>query len=330
MTEILLTPDEKRYVLYPIQHMDIWRLYKKHEASFWTSETIKFDHDLKDWAKLNADEQKFIKYVLAFFAASDGIISENIAQRFMNEVQVLEARIFYGFQIAMENIHSETYSMMIDLFVKDSTEKEFILNGINNIKSIKRKADFCKKWQDPSRPFGERLVAFAGVEGISFSSSFCAIFWLKKLGLLPGLCISNEYISSDEAIHFDMGCLLVSKLKDKPSVETIKEIFSELVEIEMDFVEECLQKGLKGMNADMMKQYVKFVTDQCLEQLANCKMYNVSNPFDWMEMISLKKHVNIHERENTNYMKPAVGIKTSSENLTFPNVKIMLEEETDF
>lgn len=310
--EPLLAETSDRFVLYPIQHNDMWEMYKKHVACFWTAEEIDLSGDLVHWDSLTEGEQHFVKYVLAFFAASDGIVNENIAVRFCNEVQVTEARMFYGFQIAMENIHSETYSLLIDTYIKDAKEKSTLLGAIEHIPCVKKKADWAIKWLEGDASFAERLVAFAAVEGIFFSGSFAAIFWLKKRGLMPGLTFSNELISRDEGLHCDFACLLYSKLQNKLTDERVYEIISEAVELEIEFLTDALPVSLIGMNAGLMARYIRFVSDRLLVALGVPKKYNDTNPFDWMELISLSGKTNFFERNVSEYSKS--GIKTNATN----------------
>ncbi|HPQ21891.1 MAG TPA: ribonucleotide-diphosphate reductase subunit beta, partial [Saprospiraceae bacterium] len=279
-TEPLLQENPGRFVIFPIKHDDIWQFYKKTEASFWTAEEIDLHQDISDWdKKLNDDERHFIKHVLAFFAASDGIVNENLAEHMVSEVQYPEAKFFYGFQIMMENIHSETYSLLIDTYIKDPKEKDFLFNAIDTLDCVKRKADWALRWIDKGN-FQERLIAFAAVEGIFFSGSFCSIFWLKKRGLMPGLTFSNELISRDEGMHCDFACLLYNNhIVNKLSKDTVKEIIMDAVEIEKYFVSDALPVNLIGMNADLMCQYIEFVADRLLASLAVSKVYNVENPF---------------------------------------------------
>ncbi len=302
MEDILVNTD-KRFVLFPILHEDIWVMYKKHVASFWTTEEIDLTNDLRDWEKLSNDEQKYIKYVLAFFAASDGIIVENLAQKFCNEVQYPEARAFYSFQSAMEQIHSETYSLLIDTYIKSTEEKKFLFNAINNIPIIRKKADWALKWINNNNNFSERLIGFVIVEGLFFSASFCAIYWLKKRGLMPGLTFSNELISRDEGLHCNFGCLLYSKLSNKLSSENIYNMIKEAIEIEKEFVSESLPVELIGMNSKLMIQYIEFIADRLLIQLGYEKLYNVLNPFEWMDMISLQGKTNFFEKRVGEYQK---------------------------
>lgn len=301
----------RRYVLFPIEYHAIWEMYKKAVASFWTAEEIDLATDLQDWEnKLTDNERYFLKHVLAFFAASDGIVTENLASRFLEEVQVPEARCFYGFQIAIENIHSETYSLLIDTYIRDSAEKQKLLGAMSTIPVIQKKGNWAIRAMDKDKfTFAQRLVAFAAVEGIFFSSSFCSIFWLKKRGLMPGLCFSNELISRDEGLHCDFACLLFSMLQNKPTFEEIKEILLEAAEIEMEFVSQSLPVSLLGMNCDWMCQYVQFVTDRLFVALGYPKHYNATNPFDWMEMISLQGKTNFFEKRVGEYQKCNVNIK---------------------
>jgi ribonucleoside-diphosphate reductase beta chain len=305
--EPLLIENAQRFVLFPIQHNDIWQMYKKHEASFWTAEEIDLSQDMKDWKSLNDNEQHFLKHVLAFFAASDGIVLENLAERFLKEVQVPEARCFYGFQIAMENVHSETYSLLIDTYIKDSAEKTRLFRAIETIPCIQQKAKWALKWIMSGNTFAERLLAFAAVEGIFFSGSFCAIFWLKKRGKMPGLTFSNELISRDEGLHCDFACLLYrDHVKHKLSQERVEEIIRDAVTIEKSFVCDSLPVELIGMNAKMMSQYIEFVADRLLVALGHKKIYNATNPFEWMEMISLQGKTNFFEKRVGEYQKAGV------------------------
>merc|ERR1739844_578840 len=286
IVEPLLKENPRRFVILPIQYGDIWQMYKKAEASFWTAEEVDLSKDLKDWENLKDDERYFVSHVLAFFAASDGIVNENLVERFMKEVQVPEARCFYGFQIAMENIHSEMYSLLIDTFIKEAAERERLFNAIETVPAVKKKADWAMKWiNNDAVSYAERVVAFASVEGIFFSGSFAAIFWLKKRGLMPGLTFSNELISRDEGLHTDFACLMFHHLKNKPSEERIVQIVSEAVEIEI--LTNALPVKLIGMNCDLMSIYIKFVADRLLRELSCQNIYNVENPFDFMENISL-------------------------------------------
>ncbi|MCH1612112.1 MAG: ribonucleotide-diphosphate reductase subunit beta, partial [Flavobacteriales bacterium] len=294
--------NENRYVMFPIVDEDIWKMYKKQMDCFWRAEEIDLSKDIKHWATLNNDEQHFIKHILAFFAASDGIVLENLGQRFMNEVQIAEARAAYGFQIMMENIHSETYSLLIDTLVKEEREKTNLFEAIQNFPCIKKKADWAIKWiNDKRSSFATRLIAFAAVEGIFFSGSFCSIYWLKKRGLMPGLTFSNELISRDEGMHTDFAVLLFSKLQKKPKKAKIVELIKEAVQIEQEFITEALPCKLIGMNAKLMKQYIEFVADRLIVQLGYPKIYNSANPFDFMEMISLEGKTNFFEKRVGDY-----------------------------
>jgi len=288
----------------------IWRMYKKAEASFWTAEEVDLAADIKDFnLRLSSDERHFIKHVLAFFAASDGIVLENLAAQFMKEVQIAEARCFYGFQIAIENIHSEMYSKLIDTYVRDNDEKYELFHAIETFSAIKKKADWALKWINDSDSFATRLVAFAAVEGIFFSGSFCAIFWLKKRGLMPGLCLSNVLISRDEGLHCDFACLLYSMLQHPPSPDVPTNIICEAVEIEKEFITESLPVALIGMNAPLMSQYIEFVADRLLVALGLPKVYHAANPFDWMELISIEGKTNFNEQRVPEYQKAGVAIK---------------------
>ena len=305
--EPILISNNNRFVLFPIQHDDIWAFYKKAEASFWTAEEIDLSPDLIDWEhKLNDNERHFVKHVLAFFAASDGIVNENLAENFLSEVQYTEAKFFYGFQVAAENIHSETYSLLIDTYIKDTAEKAHLFNAIDTLDCVRKKADWALKWIEKGT-FAERLVAFAAVEGIFFSGSFCSIFWLKKRGLMPGLCFSNELISRDEGLHCDFACLLYNNhVVNKLSKEKVQKIIVDAVEIEKEFILEALPVRLIGMNSELMAQYIEFVADRLLQELGNDKIYNVSNPFDFMEMISIQGKTNFFEKRVGEYQKAGV------------------------
>ena len=313
LTEPLLAPDDNRFVMFPIKFQDIWEMYKKQVDCFWRAEEIDLTKDLVNWESLNRDEKYFISMILAFFAASDGIVLENLASRFMNDVQVSEARAFYGFQIAMENIHSETYSLLIETYIKDKEEKSKLFNAIENFPCIKKKSDWAQKWiHDNRSSFATRLVAFACVEGIFFSGAFCSIYWLKKRGLMPGLTFSNELISRDEALHCEFAVLLYSKLVKKIDKARIHEIIKEAVEIESEFICEALPCRLIGMNSELMTQYIKFVADRLVVQLGYKKIYNAANPFDFMELISLEGKTNFFEKRNDSY---ALANKTVSEDV---------------
>jgi ribonucleotide reductase beta subunit family protein with ferritin-like domain len=300
--EILLSEEENRYVIFPIKHDEIWKMYKSAEANFWTTEELDLSKDYKDYQSLSDGERHFINNVLAFFAASDGIVNENLVERFCQDVKVLEAKFFYGFQIAMENIHSETYSLLIDTYVKDVEKKANLLNAVDNVPSVKKKADWAFKWiNDKDSSFATRVIAFAAVEGIFFSGSFCSIFWLKKRGLMPGLCHSNELISRDEGMHTEFAVLMYSMLKDKPSDGVVLEIIKEAVELEKEFITESLPCSLIGMNMDLMKQYIEYVADRLLLMLGLDKIYNSTNPFDWMELISIQGKTNFFEKRVGEY-----------------------------
>ncbi len=305
-SEILLTPNPHRFVLFPIQHPKIWEMYKKHMASFWTAEEIDLADDQKHWDKLSDNERHFIKNVLAFFAASDGIVLENLVEKFTLEVQLPEARCFYGFQMMMENVHSETYSLLIDTYIKDPSEKAHLFNAIETIPAVTKKAQWAMKWITADRPFAERLVAFAAVEGIFFSGSFCAIYWLKKRGLMPGLTFSNELISRDEGLHTEFACLLYSMLNNKAETSKVYQIINEAVSIESEFIQEALPVSLIGMNAVLMTYYIEYVADRLLLTLGYAKKYNCSNPFDFMEMISLQGKTNFFEKRVGEYQKAGV------------------------
>ena len=300
--ELLLAPDDNRFVMFPIKFDDIWKMYKKQMDCFWRAEEIDLSKDLTHWESLNGDEKHFISMILAFFAAIDGIVLENLASRFMNEVQISEARAFYGFQIMMENVHSETYSLLIESYIKNKEEKTKLFNAITNFPCIKKKSDWAQKWiHDNRSSFSTRLVAFACVEGIFFSGAFCSIYWLKKRGLMPGLTFSNELISRDEALHTEFAILLYSKLNKKTEKSRVYEIIKEAVEIETEFICEALPCKLIGMNSEMMIQYIKFVADRLILQIGYKKIYNVTNPFPWMELISLEGKTNFFERHVSEY-----------------------------
>lgn len=305
--EPMLQENLDRFVLFPIEHDDIWAMYKQEQASFWTAEEIDLAEDLKDWKNLNKDEKHFIKHILAFFAASDGIVNENLVMNFSNEVCWPEARAFYGFQIMMENIHAETYSLLIDTYIDDEQEKDHLFKALETVPSVQKKGEWAMKWLSRKRgSFAERLVAFAAVEGIFFSGSFCAIFWLKKRGLMPGLTFSNELISRDEGLHCDFACLLHNKLLRGAGENVIRRVIAEAVDIEIEFVTKALPVNLIGMNADLMKQYIQFVADRLLVQLNCSKIYNVGNPFPWMEMISMQGKTNFFEKRVAEYQKAGV------------------------
>jgi ribonucleotide reductase beta subunit family protein with ferritin-like domain len=310
--EPLLTPDDKRFVAFPIQYNDIWEMYKKQVDCFWRAEEIDLSKDLDDWKKLTADEKHFVSMILAFFAASDGIVLENLASRFMSDIQVSEARAFYGFQIAMENIHSETYSLLIETYINDKLEKDKLFNALEHFPCIKKKSDWAQKWiKDNRSGFATRLVAFACVEGIFFSGAFSSIFWLKKRGLLPGLTFSNELISRDEALHTEFAVLLYDKMENKLKKSKVHEIIREAVEIETEFICDALPCRLIGMNSMMMTQYIQFVADRLCVQLGYDKIYNVTNSFDFMDMISLESKTNFFEKRVSEY---ALAYKTVDDN----------------
>ena len=313
--ELLLKENKDRFVILPINYPRIWEMYKKHEASFWTAEEIDLGDDMKDWNSLNDGERHFISHILAFFAASDGIVNENLAVNFMSEVQLPEARCFYGFQIMMENIHSETYALLIDTYIKDAAEKNRLFHAIETVPCVKKKGEWALKWIE-NGTFAERLVAFAAVEGIFFSGSFCSIFWLKKRGLMPGLTFSNELISRDEGMHCEFACLLYSMLKNKLSTEAATRIIADAVEIEKEFITDALPVALIGMNAKLMSQYIEFVADRWLTELGYPKLYNATNPFDFMEMISLQGKTNFFEKRVGDYQKSGV-LSTEAKSQSF-------------
>lgn len=307
MIEPILLENKDRFVLFPIRFHDLWEFYKKSEASFWTAEEIDLMADLDHWnQKLNDDERHFIKHVLAFFAASDGIVNENLAVHFLNEVQYPEARCFYGFQIMMENIHSETYSLLIDTYIKNPDEKHKLLHAIETIPCVAKKAEWALRWIDKGN-FQERLIAFAAVEGIFFSGSFCSIFWLKKRGLMPGLSFSNELISRDEGMHRDFACRIYTHhIQDKLDPALVTQIITDAVEIEKEFVTDALPVRLIGMNSEMMCQYIEFVADHLLMTLKLPAHYGSANPFDFMELISMEGKTNFFERRVGEYQKAGV------------------------
>jgi ribonucleoside-diphosphate reductase beta chain len=323
-TEPILQENKDRFVLLPIKYPAIWEMYKKHEASFWTAEEIDLSQDLKDWDSLNRNERHFISHVLAFFAASDGIVNENLATNFMNEVQLPEARCFYGFQIMMENIHSETYSLLIDTYIKDPVEKDRLFHAIETVPCVKKKADWALRWIT-NGSFVERLVAFAAVEGIFFSGSFCSIFWLKKRGLMPGLSFSNELISRDEGLHCEFACLLYSMLQNKLTKERIYEMIGDAVAIEKEFITDALPVDLIGMNAKLMAQYIEYVADRWIVSLGYPKLFNTPNPFDFMELISLQGKTNFFEKRVGDYQKR--GVMQNSQNAQSEAIKF---DDDDF
>jgi ribonucleoside-diphosphate reductase beta chain len=306
--EPILRADPNRFVIFPIRHPHLWALYKKAEASFWTAEEIDLTMDTKDWENMTHDERHFVSHVLAFFAASDGIVNENLALNFASEVQLPEARCFYGFQIALENVHSETYSLLIDSYVRNPAQKMHLLQAVQTIPCVGKKAEWALRWTDRGRaPFAERLVAFAAVEGIFFSGSFCAIFWLKKRGLMPGLCFSNELISRDEGLHCDFACALYGMLVHRLPEERVHALVREAVDCEKEFITEALPVRLIGMNCDLMAQYIEFVADRLLVALGYTKLYRASNPFDFMDLISLQGKTNFFEKRVGEYALANVG-----------------------
>ncbi|MEM9737687.1 MAG: ribonucleotide-diphosphate reductase subunit beta [Bacteroidota bacterium] len=324
--EPILQENTKRFVIFPIQYADIWEFYKKAEASFWTAEEIDLQQDIKDWEKLNKDEQSFISHVLAFFAASDGIVNENLITNIAAMIQIPEARSFYGFQIAIENIHSETYSLLIDTYIKDPQEKDRLFNAIETIPAVKEKAEWAIRWIESNQNFVELLIAFAVVEGIFFSASFCAIFWLKKRGLMPGLTFSNELISRDEGLHTDFACLLYRKhIKNKLPVKRVTEIVKSGLFAEKKFIADALPVNLIGMNAKLMDQYMEFVTDRLLVQLGCPKLYNATNPFPFMDMISLQGKTNFFEKRVAEYQKS--GVMKHKESIQEAKPKFSLDED---
>jgi ribonucleotide reductase beta subunit family protein with ferritin-like domain len=309
----LLKENPRRWVLLPIQYPAVFEMYKKHEASFWTAEEIDLAQDSKDWERLNEGEQHFIKHVLAFFAASDGIVLENLASQFSTEVQIPEARAFYGFQMAMENIHSETYSLLIEQYVKDPVEKDKVFNAITTMPAVHEKAQWAVQWMNRESSFAERIVAFAAVEGVLFSGSFCAIYWLKKRGLMPGLTFSNELISRDEGLHAEFACLLYSMLQNKLPEDVVHDIIRGAVDAERKFICEALPCDLIGMNSELMTKYIEFVADRLLSALGHTKLFGASNPFDWMELISLQGKTNFFEKRVGEYQKAGVMASTTGE-----------------
>ncbi|XP_056436927.1 ribonucleoside-diphosphate reductase subunit M2-like [Gadus chalcogrammus] len=314
--EPLLRDNPRRFVIFPIQYHDIWQMYKKAEASFWTAEEVDLSKDLQHWESLKDEEKYFVSHVLAFFAASDGIVNENLVERFSQEVQVTEARCFYGFQIAMENIHSEMYSLLIDTYIKDSAQRDYLFNAIETLPCVKRKADWALNWiGNKNAEFGERVVAFAAVEGIFFSGSFASIFWLKKRGLMPGLTFSNELISRDEGLHCDFACLMFKHLVNKPSEKTVSNLIKDAVAIEQEFLTVALPVKLIGMNCEMMKQYIEFVADRLMLELGFNKIYKVENPFDFMENISLEGKTNFFEKRVGEYQR--MGVMSGATDNTF-------------
>ncbi|ARE67473.1 SWPV2-ORF222 [Shearwaterpox virus] len=314
-SEPLLVNNPDRFVIFPIQHGDIWRMYKQAIASFWTVEEVDLSQDLLDWKNLKPEERRFISYILAFFAVSDGIVNENLVERFCQEVQIPEARCFYGFQIAIENIHSEMYSLLIDTYIDDNKEKKRLFSSIRTMDCVRKKSEWALKWINDSAPYGERLVAFAAVEGIFFSGSFAAIFWLKKRGLMPGLTFSNELISRDEGLHCDFACLLFNNyLNNKPSQNRVYEIIDSAVSVETEFLTEALSIDLIGMNSKSMIEYIMFVSDRLLVSLGFSKKYNFENPFSFMENISLEGKANFFEKRVSNYQRMGI-MSTKEENI---------------
>lgn len=311
--EPFLTKDPSRLHLFPIKYDDVWQMYKKAAASFWTTEEVDLSKDIKDWQTLKPQEKHFVKHVLAFFAASDGIVNANLIERFSDEVEILEAKYFYKCQVAMENIHSEMYSLLIDTYVDSDSEKRYLFNAIENLPCVKKKADWALKWiRDDQASFAERVIAFASVEGIFFSGSFASIFWLKKRGLMPGLAFSNELISRDEGLHTDFACLMYRHLVNKPTKERVYEIVRDAVKIEQEFLTDALSVDLIGMNSRLMAQYIEYVADRLLVELQCDKLYNSENPFDFMENISLSGKTNFFEKKVGEYQK--AGIKSVSGN----------------
>mmetsp|Transcript_105783 Transcript_105783/g.309434 ORF Transcript_105783/g.309434 Transcript_105783/m.309434 type:complete len:522 (-) Transcript_105783:576-2141(-) len=302
----LLRPNPRRWVMFPIQYPAVWEMYKKHQASFWTAEEVSLAHDMPDWDRLNDKERHFIKYVLAFFAASDGLVLENLAAQFSTEIQIPEARAFYGFQIAMENVHSEMYSSLIEYYVRDPDERFAVFDALHTMPPVQEKAAWAAQWMNRENSFAERLVAFAAVEGVLFSGSFCAIFWLKKRGLLPGLTFSNELISRDEGLHADFACLIYGMLQHKLPDDVVHSMVGGAVEVERHFICEALSCDLLGMNSRLMTRYIEFVADRLLAALGHPKLFGASNPFDWMEMISMQGKSNFFERRVGEYQKARV------------------------
>jgi ribonucleoside-diphosphate reductase subunit M2 len=317
INEPLLKKNPRRFVILPIQYDEIWMMYKKAEASFWTVEEVDLSKDLTHWGELKEEEKYFISHVLAFFAASDGIVNENLVERFMQEVQIPEARCFYGFQIAIENIHSEMYSLLIDTYIRDPVERNHLFNAIETVPAVKKKAEWALNWISADKAsYAERIIAYASVEGIFFSGSFAAIFWLKKRGLMPGLTFSNELISRDEGLHTDFACLMFRHLVNKPTEKRIKEIVCEAVKIETEFLTEALPVRLIGMNCQLMTLYIQFVADRLLTELECSKVYNVENPFDFMENISLDGKTNFLEKRVAEYQKAGVMSKNDDKKFT--------------
>jgi len=311
----LLMENPRRFVMFPIQYPQVWEMYKKHEASFWTAEEVDLSQDNKDWDNLTDKERFFIKHVLAFFAASDGIVAENLLEQFSSEIQIPEARAFYGFQIAMENIHSETYSLLIEQYIKDPVEKDQVFDAMHTMPPVQQKANWALQWMNRDNSFAERVVAFAAVEGILFSGSFCAIYWLKKRGLMPGLTFSNELISRDEGLHAEFACMLYGMLQHKLPEDVVHEIIRGAVEVERGFICEALSCDLIGMNSELMTRYIEFVADRLLTALGHSKLFHASNPFDWMELISLQGKTNFFEKRVGEYQKAGVMAGTTGEDV---------------
>lgn len=308
--EPILQENPNRFVIFPIQHHDLWKMYKDHVSVFWRPEEVDLSKDLRDWAKLNDGERHFIKRILGFFAGSDGLVMENLGQRFMNEVQVPEAKFFYSVQLMLESIHSEMYSQLIDTYIEDRTEKMDILQSIQTVPCIQKKAEWALSWiQSEEADFATRLMAFAAIEGIFFSGAFCSIFWLKQRGLMPGLTASNEFISRDEGLHTDFACLLYSKCRNRLPVDRAHRLIQEAVAIEKEFILEALPCSLIGMNAARMSEYIEFVADRLLISLGYPRAWNTANPFPWMERIGLEGKDNFFEKRVTNYALAGVGVE---------------------
>jgi Ribonucleotide reductase, beta subunit len=316
LTEPILAENPDRFVILPIKYPEVWKMYKDSEASFWVAEEVDLAADMIDWEqKLTDDERHFIKHVLAFFAASDGIVNENLVLNFMREVQIPEARCFYGFQVAIENIHAEMYSLLIDTYIKDPKEKDFLFHALQNLPCVAKKGEWALRWIEQAPSFAHRLIAFAAVEGIFFSGSFCSIFWLKKRGLMPGLATSNELISRDEGMHCDFACLLYSMLQYKLDPSEVQAIITEAVAFEKEFVTDALPVSLIGMNAGLMSEYIEFVADRLLMSLGVDKVYGTPNPFPWMDMISIQGKTNFFEKRVSEYQK--AGVKATAEEQAF-------------
>jgi ribonucleoside-diphosphate reductase beta chain len=309
ITEPILAENPDRFVILPINYAEVWKMYKTSVASFWTAEEVDLTQDLTDWEKLNDDERHFIKHVLAFFAASDGIVNENLVLNFMREVQIPEARCFYGFQVAIENIHAEMYSLLIDTYIKDPKEKDYLFHALQNLPCVAKKGEWALRWIENAPTFAHRLIAFAAVEGIFFSGSFCSIYWLKKRGLMPGLTFSNELISRDEGMHTDFACLLYSMMQNKIDPAEVRAIITEAVEFEKEFITDALPVSLIGMNAELMSQYIEFVADRLLMSLGCEKVFGTANPFPWMDMISIQGKTNFFEKRVGDYQKAGVMAK---------------------